>query len=122
MIDARDAYRFREQACASIRCNRGRVVDFSIRGVRLACLRAWAPGVRKPLRFEYFDTEIEIEAEAVWCRRSSPFRHTVGIRYVGVNAQAASALDAIAARLTPPGLLRLPTGEHIGLTTARPAA
>lgn len=122
MFDKRVAERFREQTMTRMKCNRGRVLDFSTRGIRLSSKRAWRLGDRKSITIKHAGESVTLEAEATWTAEKQHGRWVVGVMFTTISPACAGALERINTAVASPGLLTLPGGEHIGLTSGRRAA
>lgn len=122
MFDLRVADRYRDTAVSRIKCNRGNVLDFSTRGLRISSRRLWSPGELKSITLKLDKQSITVVAEGAWCRERVAGKREIGVAFATLTPDAAATLDHFWDLIAPPGILTLPTGEHIGLTTTRRAA
>lgn len=97
--------RFGRVRVEGLTCNRGRIIDLSIRGMRVRACGTWAPGEHKAVTLRSAGTTLTLPATCVWSRREGIMRWTIGLsfesatpdqlRVVGEMALAHSArLDA----------------------------
>lgn len=81
-----------------IRCSGGRVIDFSIRGMRLHARRPWAEGERRTLTLGSGLRSVQVTAVCVWTRREGPFKHAIGIAFADIKPETMATLSAMLSR------------------------
>lgn len=68
-------------------CDRGRVIDLSIRGMRMRCRRGWAVGQKREIVLISGGTRLRLPARCVWARRDSLFSWTIGLAFEGATPE-----------------------------------
>lgn len=80
-----------------IACDRGRIIDFSSRGMRLATRSRWAEGQCRAITVTIEDHDHHAEARCVWCRQDGLFSHVIGIAIENAPPELTAALEQLAA-------------------------
>lgn len=76
-------------------CDRGQVVDFSSRGMRLTTIRRWPEGLVRTITLHLEGQPHTLQARCVWCRQDSLFSHSVGVAFEDVPAESARVMDTL---------------------------
>jgi len=78
-----------------IRCCGGRIIDFSVRGMRICTRRPWAEGERRTILVRKGLRIANVTAVCVWTRKDGPFRHAVGLAFADITPQVVAQLSAM---------------------------
>lgn len=73
-------------------CDRGSVIDLSMRGMRLTSPRRWTEGQHRRIIITDGVRSAAIEARCVWCRQDGLFSHAVGLAFEEIDADAEDVL------------------------------
>ncbi len=68
-------------------CDRGRVIDLSIRGMRMRSRRGWGVGQRREVELVSGGTRLRLPARCVWARRDGIFSWTIGLAFEGATPE-----------------------------------
>jgi hypothetical protein len=68
-------------------CDRGCIIDLSVRGMRLRSRRAWTVGQRRDITLSSARTRLVLPARCVWARRDGLFSWTIGLAFDAANPQ-----------------------------------
>jgi len=82
-----------------IACDRGRIIDFSSRGMRLATRSRWAEGQCRAITVTVEDHDYHAEARCIWCRQDGLFSHVVGIAIESAPPDLTAALERLTAAM-----------------------
>ena len=77
-----DRRRTRRATATNATCNKGRVIDLSTKGMRLAVRRPWPEGQQRRVILRHAGQCITLWAECVWRRKDAPLKHTIGLAFV----------------------------------------
>jgi len=66
-------------------CDRGRIIDLSVRGMRVRCKRGWVVGQRRDVTLASARTRLRLPARCVWARHDGFFSWTVGLAFDGAT-------------------------------------
>lgn len=66
-------------------CDRGRIIDLSVRGMRVRCKRGWIVGQRREVTLASPRVRLRLPARCVWARRDGFFSWTVGLAFDGAT-------------------------------------
>ncbi len=91
----RKAERF---AGETVRCALGEIIDVSATGLRVRCAGKppIKPGGVLPLRLQFGDGSMQLQAQVRWCKRRGLKRHEIGLQFVNLKPGMLKVLDAIA--------------------------
>ncbi len=82
---------------STIACDRGRIIDFSTRGMRLATRSRWAEGQCRAITVTIEDHDHHAEARCIWCRQDGLFSHVIGISIENATPELSAALERLTA-------------------------
>ena len=82
----------------SIRCSGGRIIDFSLRGMRISARKPWAEGERRAITLRAGLRTVTVNAICVWTRREGPFKHTPGLAFADIKPETMTTLSAMRAK------------------------
>ncbi|MBL0922038.1 MAG: PilZ domain-containing protein [Phycisphaerales bacterium] len=77
-------------------CDRGRIIDLSVRGMRLLRRRAWAPGRKGHVTLMSVGARLTLPARCVWSRRDGMFAWTVGLAFDGATPEQLRTVGELA--------------------------
>ena len=78
-----------------LRSDHGRVVDFSLHGVRILSDRRWEERATHRLCISSEHRTLVIDARCVWCRQEGLRDHLIGLAFDRVNEEQASTIHAL---------------------------
>lgn len=85
------------QSPEDIKCSGGRIIDFSVRGMRICSRRPWAEGERRSLVVRKGLRSATVTAVCVWTRRDGAFRHVTGLAFAEAEPELMANLAAMLA-------------------------
>jgi anti-anti-sigma factor len=103
-----------------LRCDLGEILDISASGMRLLVNRK--PRGRVDLRLAHRETEVGLTAEVVWTHRIRFREHEAGLRFVGLDAAAATKLAELMGFAADQSVRRRTAGLRAKRGQAPPAA
>ena len=86
------------QPAGKFKCNRGKIVDFSPRGMRLRSMRRYHPEQVISLAFVAPGVEFDLSARCIWSRRQGVASHIAGFAFEGLTSEQSAMLRELAAR------------------------
>lgn len=90
----------------SVQCNLGQVLDLSLGGARIRCVREYSGHI--DLEIIDDDCTVRVSAEVMWCNRLGWRKHEVGLRFLDVAPSVAEQLT----RLTMQNRVRRVMGQE----------
>lgn len=82
----------RRGAAADVRCSAGRVIDFSMTGMRLRCRKAWPEGQSGLVTLTGRPERVTLSATGVWSRKEGWRNHVVGVTFGPMDPQQRATL------------------------------
>jgi hypothetical protein len=80
------------------RCNRGKIVDFSPRGMRLRGIRRFHPEQVIPVRLLAPGVQFELAARCIWSRRQGMASYVAGFAFERLTSEQTLMLRELTAR------------------------
>ena len=77
-------------------CDRGRILDLSISGVRLRTRSAWGPGETRQVTLRSAGASLSAPAKCVWSRREGLFTWTLGLSFEEASPEQLRAVGELA--------------------------
>ncbi len=77
-------------------CNKGEIIDLSVRGMRIRTKRAWVVGQRREIVLSSRRTRLVIPARCVWARRDGLFSWTIGLAFDAANVEQLTVAGELA--------------------------
>lgn len=93
---ASDRRSFERTPTARLRCSRGRIVDLSTRGARIATCLPWRRGRERFVTFRTKGRKAKVLARCVWVRKAGPLRRIIGVAFMDVDQQTAHLIEDLA--------------------------
>lgn len=70
-----------------VTCSAGRIIDFSLTGMRLQTRRQWPAGVAQTVTLAASPVELTLPATGVWSRREGWWKHIVGVAFENLTPE-----------------------------------
>jgi signal transduction histidine kinase len=106
LVSADNRRAFNRLLLESVKCNLGQVIDLSLGGARIRCVKE--PAGQLELEISDDETTVKLMAEVTWCSRTGWRKHEAGLRFLNLTPEVAEQLT----RLTMQNRIRRVMGRQ----------
>ena len=79
-------------------CDRGQIIDLSVRGMRLISPQRWSEGQILNVSISDEQDAATLVARCVWCRQEGLYNHAIGLAFDSVSDERSAAIRSMAQR------------------------